>query len=343
MLERHQRLAIYMEGAVTNTIGKMGFGVLRYSPQPVACVIDSEYAGQDVADVIDSPRSAPIVASVKEAVEKGAEVLVLGIAPSGGMIPPEWMPVIDEAVAHGLSVVNGLHDRLAPRYGDLEGNWIWDIRVEPEDIGVATGRARELDNKRVLMIGTDMAVGKMTAGLELYRQLREREISTEFVATGQIGITVTGRGIPLDAVRVDYACGAVEKAVLEASADGAEVVIVEGQGALCHPGSTANLPLLRGTQPTHLVLCHRAGQTHLTKLPDVAIPPLREYIRLYEDLASVGGTFPWPHTIGIALNTSHLDEIEAVRAIAAVEREVGIPTCDPVRFGPDRLANALMF
>jgi len=42
------------------------------------------------------------------------------------------------------------------------------------------------------------------------------------------------------------------------------------------------------------------------------------------------------------LNTSGLEEMEAVRAIASVEREVGLPTCDPVRFGPDRLVNALL-
>ena len=329
-----------MEGAVNTGIGKMGSGILRYSPQPIACVIDTEHAGKNVADVMDSPRRAPIVATVAEAVALGAKALVLGIAPPGGLIPPEWMPTIDEAVAKGLSVVNGLHDLLSPRYPALEdGQWIWDIRVEPPDIGVATGAARHLSNKRLLMIGTDMAIGKMTAGLEIYRRLREQGVRTEFVATGQIGITITGQGIPLDAVRVDYACGAVEKAVLEASETG-DVVIVEGQGALSHPGSTANLPLLRGTQPTHLILCHRAGLTHLQKLSEIAIPPLGDYIRLYEDLATVAGTFARPATIGVALNTAHLDEFDAIKAIAAVEREVGLPTCDPVRFGPDRLVNA---
>jgi uncharacterized NAD-dependent epimerase/dehydratase family protein len=191
------------------------------------------------------------------------------------------------------------------------------------------------------MIGTDMAIGKMTAGLELYRVLRERGVKTEFVATGQIGITITGRGVPLDAVRVDYAGGAMEKAVLEASEGGTEVVIVEGQGALAHPGSTANLPLTRGTMPTHLILCHKAEQTHLQKLTDVPIPPLGDYVRLYEEMATVGGIFPRPTTIGIALNTSHLDDHAAICAMAKIERETGLMTVDPVRFGPDRLANAL--
>lgn len=343
MLKRDEPIAIYMEGATQASIGKMGFGILRYSPNPIACVIDSVQAGNDAADITGIPRSAPIVASVSEAIKLGAKVLVLGIAPSGGVIPDSWYPLIDEAVRAGLSVVNGLHDLLESRYPSLgNGQYIWDIRVEPKDIGVATGAAEKLSCKRVLMIGTDMAIGKMTAGLEIYRVLREHGVRTEFVATGQIGITVTGQGIPLDAIRVDYAAGATEKAVLDAAEGGTEIVIVEGQGALCHPGSTANLPLLRGTMPTHLVLCHRAGHDHLEKLPEIAIPNLRDYIRLYEDLAAANGSFVRPTTIGIALNTSHLGDHDAICAIASVEREIGLPTVDPVRFGPDRLVNALI-
>jgi uncharacterized NAD-dependent epimerase/dehydratase family protein len=341
MLERSHKLALYMEGALQTMVGKMGFGILRYSANPIVCVIDSEHAGKDAEAVTGIPRSAPVVATVEEAKALGAQVLVLGTAPPGGLIPEEWYPDLDTAVEQGMSLVNGLHDLLNPRYPNLApGQWIWDIRIEPADIGVATGAARHLGNRRLLMIGTDMAIGKMTAGLEIYRGARERGIHAEFIATGQIGITITGRGIPLDAVRVDYACGAVEREVMRVAE--AELVIVEGQGALVHPGSTANLPLTRGTMPTHLVLCHRAGNTHLQKLPDVAIPPLREYITLYEDMASVCGIFPRPRTAGIALNTSHLSDSEAHEAIRSTAQETGVPTTDPVRFGPDALINSLM-
>jgi uncharacterized NAD-dependent epimerase/dehydratase family protein len=64
-------------------------------------------------------------------------------------------------------------------------------------------------------------------------------------------------------VRVDYAAGAVEAAVLEAGTGLSEqdLLVVEGQGSLCHPGSTATLPLMRGSQPTALLMVHRAGQS----------------------------------------------------------------------------------
>jgi len=342
MLRRDQNLAIYMEGSVRGYGGKMGFGILRYSPNRTVCVIDSETAGADMKEVAGMPRSCPIVASVEEAFALGADVFVLGIAPPGGLIPSAWYEVIDRAVELGMSVINGLHDLLGPKYEGLHpGQWIWDIRIEPAGLKPGTGLAASLGNRRALLIGTDMAVGKMTAGLEIYRTARERGVLAEFVATGQIGITITGAGVPLDAVRVDFSTGAIEQEVMRHR--DAELVIIEGQGSLNHPGSTATLPLLRGSMPTHLILCHRAGQTSLTTLPNVPIAPLGDLIRLYEELASVHGLFPRPATVGVALNTAHVEsDEEALSACRELEQELGLPCVDPVRHGTARLVDRLL-
>jgi len=341
MLRRDQKLAIYMEGELVGDFAKMCYGILRYSPNDVAAIIDSKYAGKDVKDVVQSPRSAPIVSTVSEALALGAEVFVLGVATVGGHVPAEWYPAINEAVAKGMSVLNGLHDRLSARYPTLKpGQWIWDVRIEPEGLGSGTGLAAGLKNKRVLMIGTDMAIGKMTAGLEIYRAALQKGVKAEFIATGQIGITITGKGVPLDAVRVDYASSAIEREVM--AVRDADLVIVEGQGALIHPGSTSNLPLLRGACPTHLVLCHRAGQTHLRRLSHIRIPPLRDYIRLYEDLGEACGVYPRPKTAAVAVNTSMLSEAEARDALKKIEVESGLPTDDPVRFGAGSLLETIV-
>lgn len=321
--------------------GKMGFGVLRYSQNPITCVVDSQSAGEDAGEVTGVPRKVPIVSTLIEARALGAEVLVLGIAPPGGLIPAEWYPVIDESVSLGFSLINGLHDLLGPRFPALPtGQWIWDVRIEPPRLGVATGAAAALAAKRVLMIGTDMAIGKMTAGLEVHAEALRRGIRSEFVATGQIGITVTGAGVPLDAVRVDFAGGSIEREVLKYR--DADLIIIEGQGALIHPGSTANLPLLRGSCPSHLILCHRAGQESLIRVPGVKIPDLSKYWTLYEDLGEACGTFPRPKTCAIALNTRHLNDADAEAACRELERQTGLPTCDPVRHGAGLLLSAVL-
>ena len=195
-------------------------------------------------------------------------------------------------------------------------------------------------NKRVLLIGTDMAIGKMTAGLEVYRWVRDQGISTAFLATGQIGITITGRGIPLDGIKIDHAVNAMSALVTSAADD--DIVFVEGQGSLLHSRSSATLALMRGTCPTHLILCHRAGMDYLDQIPEFKVPPLKEYIKLNEDLASTLGTFPRPKTIGIALKTSHLSDEDARSAIANLEDETGLPVTDVVRYGAEKLGRQLV-
>jgi uncharacterized NAD-dependent epimerase/dehydratase family protein len=342
MLEPSQKLAIFMEGNVTGQPAKMGHGIIRYSPNPIVCVIDASHSGSDMATVANMPRPVPIVGSIQAAVNAGAEVLVLGIAPAGGLVPASWMSAIDEAVASGMSVLNGLHDFLAPRYPNLKpGQWIWDVRVEPSGIGTASGAAAKLNNRRLLLIGTDMSIGKMTAGLEIHRMARERGIDAAFVATGQIGITLTGRGVPLDAIRLDFAPGSIEREVLRTP--DADLIVVEGQGSIIHPASSATLPLVRGSCPTHFVLCHRAGQQHLYRIPEVKIPPLADVIRLYEDIAGACRTFARPKTVAVALNTFHIESNdEAFAACKQVEDDLGIPCVDPVRHGAGRLVDLVM-
>jgi uncharacterized NAD-dependent epimerase/dehydratase family protein len=335
MMPPGSRLALYMAGAFEERTGKMGLGVLRYSPNPVVAIIDPFHAGEDSRELTGIAREVPIVGTLAEARTLGAEVLVLGIAPPGGLIPAAWWPVLDEAVALGFSLVNGLHERLSPRYPSLaNGQWVWDVRIEPEGLAPATGQARALNNRRALFIGTDMSVGKMTAGLETYKSAYERGIDAAFVATGQIGIIVTGAGVPLDAVRLDYAVGAIEREVLRVA--DSPLVIVEGQGSLIHPGSSANLPLIRGSMPTHLVLCHRPGMSHLPRHPWVTVPDLRRFAGLYEDLAEACGTYVRPKTVALALNG------EAREAVEAAKHETGWPATDPVRFGAEPILNALL-
>ena len=342
MLEPTQPIALFTEGTFGKINAKMAEGILRYGQNPVAAVIDSTQAGKRVRDLTPIDSDVPVVATLDQAQERGAQVLVLGTAPSGGRLPADWVAVLDQAIAAGMSLVNGMHDQLQPRFADrlAPGQWVWDLRVpQGEAPPISMARAAGLGNTRVLMVGTDMAVGKMTAGLELTRALREAGRDAAFLATGQTGIAITGGGIPLDAIRVDHAGGAVERMVLQAAEH--EIVVVEGQGSLLHPGSTATLPLMRGSCATHLILCHRAGMETLIDATHVRIPPLREVIALNEAVARAAGALTPARVVGIALNTARLGAGEAEAAIKATADETGLPVTDPVRYGASALVPAL--
>ena len=341
MLKDSNRVAILLEDGIEGDHGKTGLAFLRYSNTKIVAVIDRACGGESLTALTGIERDVPIVDDVTAALAYQPDVLLIGIAPSGGQLPPNLQQEIETAIEAGISIVNGLHTLLNPLYPDLQPQqWIWDIRQEPSGLSIGKAKARTLNAKRILTVGTDMAIGKMSASLEIHRAALRQGIKAQFIATGQAGIAIAGQGIALDAVRVDFAAGAVEQTILDLGKD-SELIVIEGQGSLLHPGSTATLPLIRGSQPTGLILVHRAGAKQIRDLPDILIPPLPEVIKLYETVASAGGTFGEVKVKAIALNTYGMDTASAKKVVQDTTQLTGLPCSDVVRFGGNALLSAI--
>lgn len=338
------RVVLLQHEGLLHHNGKTGISLLRFGDYNIVGVIDNSTAGQSLRELTRIDCDAPVVASMQEALAFHPDILVVGIAPSGGVLPEPWLREVEVAVSAGLSVVSGLHSLLGkmPQFQSLPkpGQKIWDVRQEPAGLGVGTGAARLLPCSRVLTVGTDMAVGKMSTSIALHQLAIARGMRSSFVASGQTGLMLTEHGIPLDAIRVDFAAGSVQQVVLSAGQD-ADIVFVEGQGSLCNPASTATLPLMRGTQPTHQILVHRAGSTHISTFTHVKIPPLSSVVALCEATAAGGGAFAPAPVVGIALNTWHMSDEEARSAVAETTDETGLPCTDPIRFGAEPLLDAI--
>lgn len=342
ILNAEHRVVILLEGGIKGNHGKTGLAFLRYSETNIVAIVDSESFSQSLFEMTEINRDIPIVTDIQTAFSYQPQVLLIGIAPSGGQLPDYLLRSVESAIKAGISIVNGLHTLLAPQFPNLKPQqWIWDIRQEPSGLNIAQAKARSLKAQRILTVGTDMAIGKMSTSLEMYRAAINQGIKAEFVATGQAGVAIAGQGIALDAVRVDFAAGAVEQAVLEIGQD-QDLVFIEGQGSLLHPGSTATLPLIRGSQPTGLILVHRAKAAHIRDLPDILIPALSEVIKLYETVASAGGTFGIVKVKAIALNTFGMNSDTAKEVIAATTQLTGLPCSDVVRFGGKTLLPAII-
>jgi len=358
MLAPDAPLVLLMHQGLDNLSGKTGLTLLRYRQGPILAVVDPAQAGRDLAAVTGIQRTVPVVASIPEALAAapaltaGEGVAVVGLAPSGGRIPEAMRTDLLQALEAGLAIASGLHSRLGddPELAQRlqPGRWIWDLRQEPPQLGIGAARAAALPGHRLLAVGSDMAVGKMSACLELQQAALAAGRDARFVATGQAGVLIAGRGLALDAVRVDYAAGAVEQAVLQeaAAATAQTLVLVEGQGSFAHPGSTATLPLLRGSQPTGLLLVHRAGQQTIRHLPTVPVPPLPQLIATLEAMAALArpldAPLPPPRVLAVALNTGHLSPDEARAALEDTTALTGLPCHDPVRQGGGPLLEALL-
>jgi uncharacterized NAD-dependent epimerase/dehydratase family protein len=139
-------------------------------------------------------------------------------------------------------------------------------------------------------------------------------------------------------VIADFVAGAAERLVLEA-APGADVVLVEGQGSIIHPSySGVTYGLLHGSLPHAMVLCHQPSRRTIANHAWVPLPPLAELVRMHE--AAAAPLRPAP-VIAVALNTVDLDEGPPAAAVAAAERDTGLPATDPVRFDPGPIVGAI--
>ncbi|MEM6450908.1 MAG: DUF1611 domain-containing protein [Cyanobacteria bacterium P01_D01_bin.105] len=340
MLKPEDRIAIFMHDGLKGAKGKTGISLLRYSQNPIVAVIDETTTGESVQALTGVDRDVPIVRTVEEALPLAPTVLAIGLAPSGGRLPAPQYAEVKRAVQAGLSVMNGLHTLMNddPEVAEniQPGRWVWDMRKEPSGLIVGSGRARLLACDRVLTVGTDMAVGKMSTSIELNRAAKAKGLRSKLIATGQTGLMIGEAGIPLDAIRVDYASGAVEQCLLK-HGPSHDILFVEGQGSLLNPASTATLPLIRGTQPNHLILVHKSNLTQIQHFPEFKIPPITEVVKLYEAVVSAGGTFAPAKVAGIALNTFGLSDKGAMEAIASIADKTGLPCADVVRFGGEFL------
>ncbi|MGB1775502.1 MAG: DUF1611 domain-containing protein [Synechococcus sp.] len=350
MLTAEHRVVLLQHGGLDHLRGKTGLAMLRHRPGPIVAVVDPDHAGCRLDQVTGIQRAVPVVADLEAALAFDPEVAVVGLAPSGGQLPPAMRRDVRAALQAGLHLASGLHTRLADDQefaaARCPDRWIWDLRQEPPGLSVGQAAAAALTCRRILAVGTDMAVGKMSACLELLAAAERGRRRARFVGTGQAGILIAGEGVALDAVRVDYAAGAVEAAVLRAGAGlaASDLVLIEGQGSLCHPASTATLPLMRGSQPTDLLLVHRAEQQSLDRVPEIPLPPLDELIAVTEALAALArpqGSGPAPGVRGVALNTARLCETEAQAAVQDLEQRLQLPCSDPVRWGGDDLLKAI--
>lgn len=337
-----RRYLILATGAFTSRAAKMAHGVIAYAEDDVVAVVDPQHAGRRVRELLPYlRRDAPIVASIEEGLRFGPTSLLVGIAPAGGALPQEFRDAIRSALRARLEVVSGLHEMLAEdeeleRLAREHGTRIWDLRLPPA-APLFSGAAWDVPVKVVLTVGSDAAVGKMTASLELTRAARERGADALFVATGQIGIAIAGWGTAIDRVVADFAPGAAEQLVLEGDRRARDLLFVEGQGGLANPAfSPVTLALLHGAAPDALVLVH-AIERRAVEGYDLPIPSYRELIRLYEALCA---PVKPARVVAIALNTRECGAEEARAEIARARAETGLPCDDVVRNGPQALYDA---
>ena len=317
--------------------------LLRYRSADIVGIVDSAHAGKRLSEIIPRVADKPILADIPAAAKLDPDAVFVGIHPTGGALPAELRAPLRAALERGIDVVSGLHTQLSQDeelagIAGKTGARLVDLRCPPAERHTASGRAMETRCRRILTVGSDCNVGKMVAALELTREADKRGLDARFIATGQTGMMVCGAGVAIDAVVSDFAAGAVEQLVLDAS--GADVCVVEGQGAIGHAGfSGVTLSILHGACPDAMILVHHAGRTHNRSSPHAPLPPLRALWSAYEQTAAL--LHP-ARIVGVALNRHEAREADVREETAWIEHEFGVPVRDPLEDGCEVLLSAAL-
>lgn len=304
---------------------KTAAGIARWRPE--LCAGQLQLAGGSI------DLGLPAM-SVAEAAAAGVKTLIVGTATVGGVLPEHWLDTFVEALEAGLDVAAGVHKRLSdiPRLVEAaaaNGRQLIDVRTPPPSLPVGTGKKRT--GLRLLTVGTDCALGKKYTALAIDSEMRNRGMSADFRATGQTGIMIAGRGIPIDAVVADFVSGAAE--VLSPDAADDHWDIIEGQGSIFHPGYAAvSMGLLLGSQPDAFVVCHEAGRTHIQGWESFELPSIDDVIARTIDIGR--RVNPTISCVGLSVNTSLLASDDERRAyLDDLSAQYGLPAVDPLFTG----------
>lgn len=345
MTTRIEASAIVLAGGrLGERHGKTAHGLIRGPSRfPILAVVDERSAGHDAGEVLDGRRRGiPVVATLREALALGraagarpgpATHCILGVATSGGTLPPDLRRILLEAADAGLVLVNGLHQLLA---GDAEiaarvraaGGSIIDVR-RPKPVAELrfyTGEVLDLEIPRVAVLGTDCALGKRTTATLLTAELNRRGRRASMIYTGQTGwLLGLDHGLILDATLNDFVCGELEGAILAcAAAERPEIIFLEGQSALRNPSGPCGAELLVSAGARTVVLQHAPGRPLFEGFErrGHAVPPLDEeleLIRLY------GAT-----VVAITLNDTGMEPQALARTAAELEERFAIPVVQPM-------------
>ncbi|MFE0020193.1 DUF1611 domain-containing protein [Amycolatopsis sp. NPDC059021] len=356
-MDHLKRLAVLADDEITPDPSKTLTAMLRYRREHVVAVVDSRNAGRDTGEVVGLGTGIPILRDVRAALEYEPDALLLADEPVGSGLQPYWRDQVLVAVEAGLDVVSGLHYQLGEDAGirtaaERTGARIWDLRRSPveryhtrfaaDGRPIVEYREHRRGSRTVLAVGTDCGSGKMTTMLELDHAARERGVASVFVATGQVGMMVSGGGVAVDAVMSDFLNAIVEEEV-HAAAEDHDLVLVEGQGAVNHPRySAVTLGLVHGSRPDAMILCHDLNRTALGLLPGQPLPSLSRAVEINEQAVRWTAPGSGCRVAGISVMTAGVPDAEVRAALARLTAETGLPATDVLRYGADPLLDAVL-
>lgn len=340
---------IYCEGNFGEMDGKTANGLIRNSKKfTIIGVIDSTKANQDTGEYLEGVKNnIPIYGSLEDVLENVQplpEQFIYGIAPSEAFLKNEERSILLKAMKNGMNLTNPLHEFLSDDQEFIEcaanhGVTIHDVRkpLPNKDLHLFSGRILDIPTPIIAILGTDSAVGKRTTSVILEAALEAKGYSVSFIATGQTGLIQGAKyGVAIDAIPLQFLIGEIENEIIKAyENDAPDIIIVEGQGALSHPGYASSCGILRGSRPGAVIVQHPPKRERLGDFNFMKMPTVSSEIELIERFSDT-------KVIAVTINHENMTETEVDKVIEEYELQLGIPSTDVLLHGCDKLVDSIV-
>jgi uncharacterized NAD-dependent epimerase/dehydratase family protein len=338
--------AIVITGGYLDTISaKTAHGLIRGTDRfKIVGVIDFKHAGRDAGEVLDGKkRNIPVFASIaefaKRSIEK-AQYTVIGLATKGGVIPETLRRELKDALEHGYSLVNGLHEYISdiPELAELarqKGAEIIDVRKPKKfkELHFWSGKIADVKCPKIAVLGTDCALGKRTTTRFLVEAMRKAGFKAEMIYTGQTGWMQGAKyGFVFDSTLNDFISGEMEHAVYSCYKETKpDIIFIEGQSSLRNPSGPAGAEWICSAAADAVVLQHNPARKYYKDMdhyPALVAQPADEIelIRIYG-----------APTVALTINTAKMHDAEAREYARHAEQQLGIPVVLPLEDGVDML------
>ena len=345
----HKEKAVVLTGGhLGSPEAKTAHGLIRGTDRfEIVSIIDESYKGRDAGEVLDGiHRAIPVWGSVQEALSAEPDIryCIIGIATVGGLLPDGFLPVIEDCIRSGISIVNGLHQFLTSQpslvaLAEAHHVTLTDIRKQKEkkDLHFWNAEIFEVPSVIIAVIGTDCALGKRTTSRMLMQACKHSGLRAEMVYTGQTGWLQGGEfGFIVDSTLNDFVAGELEYAIVSCwKARKPDVIFLEGQSALRNPSGPCGAEMLVSGNAKYSVLVHAPKRKYYEHLPKWgSIPSLASEI----DLIRMYGS----EVIALALNTEGCTTQEAISFQTEYEKQFNIPVLLPLQQGVEKITGRIL-
>jgi uncharacterized NAD-dependent epimerase/dehydratase family protein len=332
-------------GYLDTSNGKTAHGLIRGTERfNILGIIDHKHPGRDAGEVLDGrKRGIPVFATLADfaaVVKEPVKYCILGVATKGGVIPESIQVMLKEALEHGYSLVNGLHDYISdhPELANLakeKGLEIIDVRKPKKfkDLHFWSGTIKNVHCPKIAVLGTDCALGKRTTTRFLMEAMREAGFKAEMIYTGQTGWMQGAKyGFIFDSTLNDFISGEMEYAIVKCWEEAKpDIIFIEGQSSLRNPSGPAGSEWIVSAAADAVVLQHHPVRK---QYKDLEFYPA--YIADLKDEINLIQIYGAP-TVAITVNTAKMNEADARAYATQKEKELGIPVVLPLEDSVNRL------